>query len=246
MSAGIAGCTATKRDATVNIGSRGVLRNYEGIATWRMSSLKVEYPLLALRRSFRCKLDRSGYGDGSGGDAMQSEGLPPEFSQYFPDILEPHVAMVARAFVALPFAAILGAALAFRPRARGTPPRSAPVIQTQIVLAVVGSVVMLIVGSNLARAFGIVGVASLIRYRAKIDDPKDATVMLASLSLGLACGVELYGLAVFATLFTLVVLWVVESLEPERRKTFELKVTAPEPVALRARIESTLRQHGVQ
>ena len=47
----------------------------------------------------------------------------------------------------------------------GTPPRSAPVIQTQIILAIVGAVVMLIVGSSLARAFGIVGVASLIRYR---------------------------------------------------------------------------------
>ena len=167
-------------------------------------------------------------------------------SPYVPDILETHAEMVVRAMLSLPFAAVCGAVLAFRPRARGTPPRSASVIQTQIVLAVVGSVVMLIVGSNLARAFGIVGVASLIRYRAKIDDPKDATVMLASLSLGLACGVELYGLAVFATLFTLAVLWAVESLEPERRKTFELKVIAPDPVSLRARIESTLRQSDVQ
>jgi len=78
-------------------------------------------------------------------------------------------------------------------RRPGTPERSAPVIQTQIILAIVGGVVMLIVGSNLARAFGIVGVASLIRYRAKIDDPKDAVVMLATLSVGLASGVELYG-----------------------------------------------------
>ena len=82
--------------------------------------------------------------------------------------------MVARALLALPLAAVLGAVLAFRPRRRGTPPRSAPVIQTQIILAIVGAVVMLIVGASLARAFGIVGVASLIRYRAKIDDPKDA------------------------------------------------------------------------
>ena len=57
---------------------------------------------------------------------------------------------------------------------------------------------MLIVGASLARAFGIVGAANLIRYRAKIDDPKDAVVMLSTLSLGLACGVELYGLAAFA------------------------------------------------
>jgi hypothetical protein len=161
------------------------------------------------------------------------------------DILQSHWAMILRAAVALPLATVMGATLAFRPRRPGTPERSAPVIQTQIVLAVVGAVVMLIVGASLARAFGIVGAANLIRYRAKIDDPKDAVVMLATLSLGLACGVELYGLAAFATVFILGVLWVVESLEPERRKVFELTVTAGEPAAMRADVEAILRRHRV-
>ena len=56
---------------------------------------------------------------------MLEQGLPPEFTQYVPDILESHAAMVARAVIALPVATALGAALAFRPRRRGTPPRSA-------------------------------------------------------------------------------------------------------------------------
>jgi hypothetical protein len=172
--------------------------------------------------------------------------LAPEFSQYVPDVLESHAAMVARAVLALPLAGGLGAALAFRPRRRGTPARSAPVIQTQIILGIVGAVVMLIVGSSLARAFGIVGVASLIRYRAKIDDPKDAVVMLATLSVGLSCGVELYGLAAFSTLFILIVLFIVESLEPERRKTFELKITAGDPTQVRADVEALLRRSNVR
>jgi Domain of unknown function (DUF4956) len=177
---------------------------------------------------------------------MQEQGLPPEFSSYIPDVLEAHAAMVARALIALPLAAGLGAALAFRPRRSGTPARSAPVIQTQIVLAIVGAVVMLIVGSSLARAFGIVGVASLIRYRAKITDPKDAVVMLATLTVGLSAGVELYGLALFSTLFILAILWIVESLEPEQRKTFDLKVVAPDPAALRPEIEAVLRRSNVR
>lgn len=176
---------------------------------------------------------------------MVEQGLPPEFSRYIPDILESHAAMVARAVLAMPLAAILGAVLAFRPRRRGTPPRSAPVIQTQIVLSIVGAVVMLIVGASLARAFGIVGVASLIRYRTKVDDPKDAVVMLGCLTVGLASGVELYGLAIFATLFILGVLWVVESLEPERTKTFELKITGPDPAVIRADVEALLRRHDI-
>ena len=85
-----------------------------------------------------------------------------------------------------------GAALALRPKRRGTPPRTAPVIQTQIILAVVGAVIMLVIGASLARAFGIVGAANLIRYRSKIDDPKDAVVMLCTLAVGLATGVGLW------------------------------------------------------
>ena len=171
---------------------------------------------------------------------------PPEFAQSLPQVLESHFDMVERAVLALPVATALGAALAFRPRRRGTPPRSAPVIETQIVLAVVGATVMLVVGSSLARAFGIVGAANLIRYRAKIDDPKDAVVMLSTLSIGLCCGVELYGLALFATVFLLGVLWAVESIEPELTKHFELKVTTPDPAALRNDIEAILRRYHVK
>jgi len=171
--------------------------------------------------------------------------LPSALTRYIPDILETHAAMILRAVLALPIATAMGALLAFRPRRRGTPPRSAPVIQTQIILAVVGAVVMLIVGASLARAFGIVGAANLIRYRAKIDDPKDAVVMLATLSLGLACGVELYGLAAFAAIFILGVLWAVESFEPERTKTFELKVTTGDPASRRSEIEAILRRYHI-
>ena len=74
---------------------------------------------------------------------------------------------------------------------------------------------MLVVGSSLARAFGIVGAAGLVRYRAKIDDPKDAGVMLSTLAVGLAAGVGVYLLAFFATVFILAVLWIVESFEPQ-------------------------------
>jgi hypothetical protein len=171
--------------------------------------------------------------------------LPSALTRYVPDILEAHAAMILRALLALPVATAMGALLAFRPRRRGTPPRSAPVIQTQIILAVVGAVVMLIVGASLARAFGIVGAANLIRYRAKIDDPKDAVVMLSTLSLGLACGVELYGLAAFAALFLLGVLWAVESLEPERTKTFELKISTGDPASMRSDIEAILRRYHI-
>lgn len=146
-----------------------------------------------------------------------------------------------QALVALPLAALLGAALAFRFRRRGTPPRDPAVIQTQILLAVVGAVIMLIVGASLARAFGIAGAASLIRYRSKIDDPKDAVVMLSTLTVGLASGVGLYLLAPFATLFVLLVLWLVESIEADPFNVFMLKIETKVAQSLRPKIERLLR-----
>src|SRR4029078_7341929 len=96
----------------------------------------------------------------------------------------------------LPLAALLGTVLALRPRRGGTPERQPAVVQTQIILAVVGALIMIVVGASLARAFGVDGAANLVRYRSKIDDPKDAVVMLCAISAGLAAGVGLYGLAV--------------------------------------------------
>ena len=150
------------------------------------------------------------------------------------------------AMIRLPLAALLGAALALRPKRRGTPPRTAPVIETQIILAVVGAVIMLVIGASLARAFGIVGAANLIRYRSKIDDPKDAVVMLCTLAVGLATGVGLYALSVFSTVFLVVALSIIESFEPKSTKQFDLKIKAGERTdELRPEIEAVLRRFGL-
>jgi hypothetical protein len=149
------------------------------------------------------------------------------------------------ALVRLPLAALLSAGLAFRPRRRGTPKRQAPVIQTQIILAVVGAMVMLVVGASLARAFGIVGAAGLIRYRAKIEDPKDAGVMLSTLAIGLASGVGLYVFAIFATVFVLAVLLGIESIDPEPYLLFDLSITAKNSAGLKNSIEGVLRRRHI-
>jgi len=155
-------------------------------------------------------------------------------------------AEVLDALVSLPIAAALGAALAFRPQRRGTPPRDRAVIQTQIILALVGALVMLVVGASLARAFGIVGAASLVRYRSKIEDPKDAGVMLSCLAIGLAAGVGIYAVAAISTLFILAVVWVLESREPESYKSFLLKVKAKVSGGLQDDLESVLRRNGIR
>jgi uncharacterized membrane protein YhiD involved in acid resistance len=160
--------------------------------------------------------------------------------------LESQWESIAQAVRRIPLAALLGAILAFRPRRRGTPARQTAVVQTQIILAIVGSVVMLVVGSSVARAFGIVGAASLVRYRAKIDDPKDAGIMLSTLCIGLASGVGLYFLAIFATIFIAFVVLILESVEPEGFKLFDLKIKAKDATAIKAQVQLLLRRNGIK
>ena len=101
---------------------------------------------------------------------------------------------------------------------------------------------MLVVGASLARAFGIVGAAGLVRYRAKIDDPKDAGVMLSTLAVGLAAGVGLWMLALFATVFILVVLVDHRVVRAEGDARFTLKIKAKDPAALKPKVEQLLRR----
>ena len=174
--------------------------------------------------------------------ARSNEGLPMEATDLVGDLRSG----LAQAAVRLPLAALFGAALALRPRRAGSPPRDPAVIETQIVLSVVGAMIMLIVGASLARAFGIAGAANLIRYRAKIEDPKDAVVMLSTLAVGLASGVGLFGIAAASTVFLVVTLWFIEGFET-RVRTFLLTVKlGPKTPAHRAAAERLLKKGGTR
>ena len=114
------------------------------------------------------------------------------------------------------FAVILSGILAFRPRA-DVPlfRRSLFVSQTQILLAVVAAALMMVVGDSAARAFAIFAAASLVRFRTNIRDPKEITVLLISLALGLAAGVGRWELGIALCLFALALLWLLEFNEKE-------------------------------
>ena len=121
------------------------------------------------------------------------------------------------AMIALRFslAAFLAAMLAFRPRRGVSVMRRNPyVAQTQILMAVVAGGMMMVVGDSAARAFGIFAAASLVRFRTNIRDPKETTVLLVCLGVGLASGVGRWDMAVILTLFVLLALSVLEFFEP--------------------------------
>lgn len=120
----------------------------------------------------------------------------------------------ARIALRFSLAAFLAALLAFRPRRGVSVVRRNPyVAQTQILMAVVAGAMMMVVGDSAARAFGIFAAASLVRFRTNIRDPKETTVLLVCLGVGLASGVGRWDMAVILTLFVLLTLAVLESFE---------------------------------
>jgi uncharacterized membrane protein YhiD involved in acid resistance len=65
----------------------------------------------------------------------------------------------------------------------------------------VTALVIMVIGNNLARAFGLVGAMSIIRFRTAVKDTQDIVFIFFSLAAGMAAGVGLKGLALLGTVF---------------------------------------------
>lgn len=72
-------------------------------------------------------------------------------------------------------------------------------VHTLVLFSLVVSFVMLIIGSNIARAFTLVGALSIVRFRHAVKEPRDIGFVFISMAVGMACGTRFYSLAIFAT-----------------------------------------------
>lgn len=79
-------------------------------------------------------------------------------------------------------------------------------VSSLIVLTIITSLVLLVIGNNLATAFGLVGAMSIIRFRTAVRDVQDIVFIFFSLGIGMASGVGLYLVAVIGTIFICLVL----------------------------------------
>ena len=147
------------------------------------------------------------------GIPLLGELFGPDSTGLSPATVESWESTSARIALRFALAAFLASLLSFRPR-RGTVIRRNPyVAQTQILMAVVAGGMMMVVGDSAARAFGIFAAASLVRFRTNIRDPKEITVLLVCLGVGLAAGVGRWDMAIILTLFVLISLAVLEYFE---------------------------------
>jgi uncharacterized protein YqhQ len=72
--------------------------------------------------------------------------------------------------------------------------------QTLVMMSMVTTLVMLIIGSDIARAFTLVGALSVIRFRNALKEARDVGYMFVAMAVGMACGTRFYALAMFAAI----------------------------------------------
>jgi uncharacterized membrane protein YhiD involved in acid resistance len=151
-------------------------------------------------------------------------------AQALPTTTADHLAILFR----LLLAAFLGAAISFRGSRRRN---EYQIVHTNMILAFTGAMMMIIVGSDLARAFGLVGASSIVRYRTPVHDPKALASLFVSMGAGIAVGVGLYELAIGATILVILIEIALERgglfisrgwYRPERSYELNLETDTPE------------------
>lgn len=79
---------------------------------------------------------------------------------------------------------------------------------TNIFVAVIVCMVIMIIGNSLARAFALVGALSIIRFRTVVKDTKDTAFIFWSLAAGMAAGTGSYFLAISGTIIISIIAFI--------------------------------------
>jgi anti-anti-sigma factor len=118
--------------------------------------------------------------------------------------------------------------------------------QAQMLLCVAGAMVMIIIGNSVARAFGVAGAASLIRFRTPVEDPKDITIIFLLLGLGMASGLGAFAVAGLGTGFLCLFLLVLDRFPSDRKpRELMIELKADSRDFPTVSVESVFARHGI-
>ena len=80
-------------------------------------------------------------------------------------------------------------------------------VHSIVLVGVTIALIMVIIGSNIARAFALVGAMSIVRFRNPVKDSRDLVFIFAAIAIGMACGTQFYlYAAVFLFIFCLLLI----------------------------------------
>ena len=104
--------------------------------------------------------------------------------------------------------------------------RARPLEQAQTLLCVAGAMTMIIINGSVARAFGIAGAASVIKFRTPVDDPKDVTILFLLMGLGMSTGLGSFAVAGLGTAFLCTTLLVLDQVSAQKARVMSVEIEA--------------------
>ena len=81
-------------------------------------------------------------------------------------------------------------------------------VQTLVLMALVVDIIMLVVGSNIARAFSLVGALSIIRFRNAMKETRDVGFIFFAMAIGMSTGTKFYFLSIVATIIIGMIIYI--------------------------------------
>jgi anti-anti-sigma factor len=117
--------------------------------------------------------------------------------------------------------------------------------QAQVLLCISGAMMMIIIGNNLARAFGIAGAASIIRFRTPVEDARDITILFLLMGLGMAAGLGALAVAGLGTLFLCAMIPLLNLFSSERPRTMMVEIVAAERNFPMAHVHHVFAVNGI-
>jgi anti-anti-sigma factor len=144
-------------------------------------------------------------------------------------------------------AALIGVLVAgVQRRLQRDKPHTQSLEHAKVLLCAAGALMMLIINDNIARAFGIAGAASIIRFRTPIEDAKEITILFLMMGLGMMCGLGSFAVAGVSTAFVCVFLVALEGFGADKPRTMMIEITAKSREFPAAEIETVFALNRIQ
>ena len=117
--------------------------------------------------------------------------------------------------------------------------------QAQVLLCISGALMMIIIGNSVARAFGIAGAASIIRFRTPVEDARDITILFILMGLGMAAGLGALAVAGLGTLFLCAMIPILNVFSSERPRQMMVEIIAEEREFPGAHVHHVFAVNGI-
>ena len=118
-------------------------------------------------------------------------------------------------------------------------------VHTLVLMGMVVAIIMLVIGSNIARAFSLVGALSIIRFRNAVKETRDVGYIFLAIAMGMAVGTRFYLLAIIATMVICFLLWAMVKLNLFAKEIREqiLKIRLPSDMPYETLFDGVFNQY---